>query len=181
MTRGPRARRLPAALLAAAGALALGGCTGSAANSQGMADRPYLEAHPGERTANLLLLADAPVGPGQLNFDGASAGRMTVTVPVGWKVVVECINYSTELSDGCAVVEAGTSRLAFPHSSISRPRLGLREGKSQRFTFTASKAGGYQIVDLAGDHRRFGMWDRFEVRAHVTPSIHGAIRVPAGE
>lgn len=74
-----------------------------------MAARPYLETNRSTRTVNLLLLADAPVGPGRFNFDGASAGRMTVTVPVGWKVVVECSNYSTELSEGCAVVDAGTA------------------------------------------------------------------------
>lgn len=144
-----------------------------------MAARPYLESHPKSRTVNLLLLADAPVGPGRFNFDGASAGRMTVTVPLGWTVVVECINESTELSHSCAIVPPNGSKPAFAHSSVSRPRFGLREGKSQQFRFTASKVGDYQIACLVPQHRSDGMWDHFDVRRGVRPTITGAVRVPS--
>lgn len=106
---------------------------------------------------------------------------MTVTVPVGWKVVVECSNYSTALSEGCAVVDAGTSRIAFPHASISRPHLGLQEAKSQQFASTGATAGDCQIVDLAHGRCAFGMWDHLDVRPHVAPSIRGAIRLPTEE
>lgn len=62
MTRGAGGRRMAAVGLGSIGALVLGGCTGNAANSQGMAARPYLEAHRPTRTVDLLLLADTPVG-----------------------------------------------------------------------------------------------------------------------
>ncbi len=175
MTR--RRGRRPIGLVAVvAGGLALAGCAGSAATVQGMPARPYLETRAATHTADLLLVADAPVGSGQFNFDGASAGQMTVTVPVGWRVVVECINDSTQLSHSCAIIQPRSSVVAFAGAAIARPRFGLRPGGSQRFSFTASRVGSYQIACLVAGHRQAGMWDRFVVRPGGRPAIRGAVR-----
>lgn len=173
-----RRRRLPAVALVAGGAVALAGCTGNAATTQGKPARPYLTAKTSTHTVHLMLLAGAPEGPGAFDFNGASAGRMTVTVPLGWHVDVLCLNYANELSNSCAIVPPHGDHPAFPGSATKHPFLGLRPGYSESFSFTASKVGNYQIVSLAAGHRDAGMWDRFIVRRHVRPSIKGAIGVP---
>ena len=174
----PRSPRLRAAALVAGGAVTLAGCTGNAATTQGKPARPYLTAKASCRTVHLMLLAGAPEGPGRFNFNGASAGRMTVTVPLGWHVDVLCLNYSSELSHSCAIVPPHGEHAAFSGSEIKNPFRGLRPGQSAAFSFTASKVGNFQIVCLVAGHRDAGMWDRFVVRPHVRPSIKGAIGVP---
>lgn len=170
--------RLGAAALVAGAAVTLTSCTGNAATTQAKPARPYLVSDASTRTVHLLLLAGTPEGPGRFNFDGASAGRMTVTVPLGWHVDVFCHNYSAELSQSCAVVPPRGAHPAFPGSEIKNPLRGLRPGLSTAFSFTASKAGSYQIACLVSGHRAAGMWDRFVVRRNVRPSIKGAIGVP---
>lgn len=176
--RRPRSRRLAAPALAATAALALGGCeiTGTAWTSRGQTASPYLswKGH----TAHLELLAGIPAGPGEFNFDGASAGRMTVTVPLGWTVVVTCVNYATNLSHSCNIVRAGSSKAAFPGSVMDNARGGLAPGKSTRFPFRTTRTGNFQIACLVNGHRDAGMWDRFDVRKGIgRPTIHGARRL----
>lgn len=173
--RGRRGLRPTGAfLLLAGGALALAGCANAAASVQGRSAAPLLSSSSAARTVHLQLLAADPNGTSQFNFDGASDGQMTITVPLGWTVDITCANRSTTLSHSCAVVSAGTRTVAFSGSSTPDPVEGVPPGKAEAFSFVASRTGTYDLVCLVPGHRGAGMWDRFVVRAGARPSIAGA-------
>lgn len=162
-------------LLLGAGALLLTSCASTADSVQGRSASPLLAYSSAKRTVDLELLAAAPSGSSQFNFDGASNGQMTITVPLGWKVNVTCSNDSTTLTHSCAIVEPNGSTPVFPGAAVAQPRRGVKPGSATVFSFVASKAGDYQIVCLVPGHRDAGMWDRFVVRSGGRPSITGAV------
>jgi len=166
------------ALLAGAGAIVLSSCLGSASTIQGESATPLLSSSPAHHTVYLELLAGAPSGTSTFNFDGAEGGRMTVTVPLGWTVEVTCINYSTKLTNSCAIVRGAA--LAFKGAESARAHRGLLPSKSSVFSFVANKAGDDEIVSLVPGHRALGQWDHFDVQPSVKPRIVGAHRVPQG-
>lgn len=105
------------------------------------------------------------------NFDGASNGQMTVNVPQGWSVTVQCNNKST-IPHSCAIVQSTSSTSpAFSGASTSDPTTGLQPNTSGSFTFTASSTGQYKIGCLVPGHMSAGMWDNFNVTSSGSPSI----------
>lgn len=167
-------RSLGGLLLLAGGALALAGCANAAASVQGRSATPLLSSSSASRSVQLQVLAADSSGSSPFNFDGASDGHMTITVPLGWTVDMTCANRSTTLSHSCAIVAPDSTTLAFAGSAAPHPREGIAPGKAAAFSFVASKAGNYQLVCLVPGHRDAGMWDRFVVRAGARPSIVGA-------
>jgi sulfocyanin len=158
----------------AIGPLALAGCTNATSSVQGQSASPLLATSPSTRTVELQVLAADSTGSSQFNFDGASDGAMTITVPLGWKIEVTCANRSTVLSHSCAIVQPASARLAFKGSSTSAPTMGVPPGKAEAFSFVANKAGSYQLVCLVPGHRDAGMWDHFVVSSGGRASIVGA-------
>lgn len=105
------------------------------------------------------------------NFDGFSNGKMTVNVPEGWSVTVQCNNKST-IPHSCAIVQSTSSTSpAFSGASTSDPTTGLQPNTSGSFTFTASSTGQFKIGCLVPGHMSAGMWDNFNVTSSGSPSI----------
>jgi sulfocyanin len=133
--------------------------TPSASSSQ------YLTIDSASQTVTLTLNITG------FNFNGDSSGKMTVQVPQGWKVTVDCNNKAT-IAHSCAIVQGKTSTtVAFSGASTTNPTQGIQPGTSQSFTFTASTAGQYNIVCLVPGHEAAGMWDNFVVTSSGSPSI----------
>lgn len=174
--RGASARQrfAGAAALVGASAMLLSGCLAAASTIKGREAKPLMSVANSTRTVHLHLLAADPGAPSQFNFDGASNGKMTITVPLGWTVKATCTNFSTVLTHSCAIVDPNTKTLAFADSAVPHPVQGLRPGKGAEFTFVASRPGTYELVCLVPGHRGLGMWDHFVVRAGAKPSITGA-------
>ncbi len=108
---------------------------------------------------------------GNFNFDGFSNGQMTVTVPQGWSVTVQCNNKST-VPHSCAIVQNTSSTSpAFSGAETSDPTSGLQPNTSGSFTFTAGATGQYLIGCLVPGHMSAGMWDHFDVVSGGSPSI----------
>jgi plastocyanin len=159
------------------GAVTLSACSqGTAADYvAGGPVNPPLSSSPRTRTVSLYLRASDPHGASPFNFDGASAGHMTITVPVGWRVDATCANESTILTHSCAIVDQGTTTLAFNGSAVPNPVRGVKQGSAETFSFVASRVGTYQLVCLVPGHREAGMWDWFQVRSGGVPSIAGVV------
>lgn len=105
------------------------------------------------------------------NFDGDSNGKMTVSVPEGWSVTMDCDNKST-IPHSCAVVQGASSTTPeFTGAETTNPLTGLQPGSSANFTFTASTTGNYRIGCLVPGHMAAGMWDNFNVTSGGSPSI----------
>lgn len=109
--------------------------------------------------------------PGGFNFDGYGNGKLTVTVPEGWKVVVTCTNRQS-LPHSCAIVSGPSSTTpAFLGASTPDPTTGLPQGQSATFSFTPNQTGTYRIACLVPGHEDAGMWDTLVVAWGSSPSI----------
>jgi sulfocyanin len=157
--------------LVAAGAMALG--------------TPLL--HAASHTADVTIIANKTAGGG-FAFNGYQRGGMTITVPVGWQVVVHFENTDTVthslavLASGAHTQVAPPSSPAFSGATTPSFSAGLPKGPEQTFTFEASKAGTYEFVCGVPGHAISGQWDALVVSAtaqapSVTPS--GAATITA--
>lgn len=76
------------------------------------------------------------------NFNAYSRGQVLVEVPLGWRVVVRCINTVSDGPHSCAIVDNSLSTgPAFPGASTPDPQRGLDPGQSATFSFLASRPG----------------------------------------
>lgn len=123
------------------------------------------------RTATLTLVSAYDTSNNGFNFDGYSKGALKVSVPEGWKVVVDCSNHAP-LNHSCAIVRNATaSAPAFPGAAIKDPQKGLAQGKQQTFRFKASRTGSYRIACLVPGHEPAGMWETLRVTAKGLPTL----------
>lgn len=123
------------------------------------------------KTATLKLIAGYQNVNNTLSFDGEAFGKLVVTVPAGWKVVV---NFSNEgkINHSAAVVTPTGTTPVFPGASIPNPTVGLPAGSSATFSFVAATAGNYRIACLVPGHEGLGMWATFNVTSGGLPTIH---------
>ena len=118
---------------------------------------------------------------GGLDFNGYQNGGMTITVPVGWQVVVHFTN-ANDLPHSAIVLAAGADKQAAPSTSpvfagaaTKNPGGGLPKGAKETFTFEASKAGTYELVCAVPGHAQSGMWAKLIVSPTATaPSVSPA-------
>jgi uncharacterized cupredoxin-like copper-binding protein len=115
---------------------------------------------------------------GGLAFNGYQRGAMTVTVPVGWEVVVNYQNADTT-AHSLAVMPSGAhqqmtppSAPAFAGAMTTNLVAGLPKGAKLTFTFEASKAGTYEFICGVPGHGVVGQWDTLAVSATAdAPSV----------
>lgn len=131
----------------------------------------YLRVDSTAQTALVTLIAGYPATDFQFNYDGYGNGSLTLTVPVGWQVTVQCANHST-VPNSCAVVtDAHAIQPAQPEWSTPDPRRGLNPGQSASFTFAPSTPGSFRIASLVAGSEASGMWLDLEVVRAGQPSL----------
>ena len=108
-TPSPTSQLTPQAPLASS-------ATPSSSNSQ------YMTVDSTTKTVNLMLNITG------FSFDGYSNGQMTVNVPQGWKVNVQCNNQTTSPHSCAVVAEATSTGPAFSGGSTTNPTTGLQPG-----------------------------------------------------
>jgi sulfocyanin len=140
-------------------------------------------------SVDVSIIAGKSDGDGGFDFNGYQKGAMTVTVPVGWQVVVHFTN-ANYLPHSLAVLPEGSEKQPAPSAApvfsgatTKELQAGLPKGTKQTFTFEASKPGTYEFVCGVPGHGVAGMWDRLVVSAtadapSVTPS--GAATIVVG-
>ena len=154
-------------------ALAAGALVATGAMAAGM---PVV--HAAAHSADVTILGGKK-GGGSMDFNGFQRGAMTVTVPVGWQVVMHFENADTPLPHSLAVMPAGAHQQvapsgapAFPGATTANFAAGLPKGGKQTFTFEASKAGTYDFVCGVPGHAVSGMWDSLVVSGTAdAPSV----------
>lgn len=180
-------RRVAWSLAAAALLGLLGGCgapsaspppahkksSSSAARQRSHASSPWLSYNSATKTATLKMVAGYNGALSGFNFDGYGKGKLVVSVPAGWNVVVNFSNKG-QLPHSLAVVTSHTgTTLAFPGASLPSADLtsGLAVGTTATFHFTPSTPGTYYLACLVYGHESLGMWDVLKVTSGGTPSI----------
>ena len=131
--------------------------TGSGSGTQPDPEQ-YLKADAATRTAVVTLIAGYPATDYQWNYNGYGNGTLTLTVPVGWEITVQCANRST-VPNSCAVVANSSARQPMePGWSTPDPQRGLDPGQSASFVFAPTTAGAYRIASLVPGSEASGMW-----------------------
>lgn len=158
----------PVRLLAA---LALLAAPAVAQTTAPQIDCTWLTVDTAARTATFQLTSGLTSLNGGLNFNGFNDGKLTLTVPQGWNVVVRFKNvdqvmmHSAEVIDSTKPIPAGPLDPAFPRAMTLKLNMGIPAGESDEFRFVATKAGAYWIFCAVPGHGLAGMWIKLRVSA----------------
>lgn len=115
------------------------------------------------RTATFQLVADG------LSFNGFADGKLTLTVPQNWNVVIQFTNRDANLAHSAEVIDtmkpmpAGPVDPTFPRAMTTKLTNGLGSGETDTFRFVANKAGSFLIFCAVPGHGLAGMWIRLKV------------------
>jgi len=115
------------------------------------------------------------------NFNGFSNGKMTLTVPTGWTVVVHYRNFSPLRHSFDVIPYTGKQPDAPPPPPVFKgattkdPVSGIGVGKEETITFLADKAGKYEYLCGVTGHAQAGMWNYLVVSSTAkAPSVRPA-------
>jgi sulfocyanin len=125
---------------------------------------------------------------GGFAFNGYQRGGMTITIPVGWQVVVHFENADSTAHSVAVLPSSAHTQVAPPSSpafaGATSPNFssGVAKGPQLTFTFEASKAGTYEFICGVPGHAISGQWDALVVSPtaeapSVTPSGAATITV----
>lgn len=129
---------------------------------------PFLWYAPAARTAHLRVSAGLDGNNGGMNFNGASKGGATITIPAGWRVRLSFVNrdavpHSAIIIADRPPVPAIPETPAFGGAYTTGLTAGLSTDQTDELNFTASPAGQYILVCGVPGHGASGMWIRFVV------------------
>ncbi len=116
------------------------------------------------KTAEFTLVAGKTAANGTFNFNGYAKGAMTITVPVGWRVVIHYKNSSALRHSFSVIPYTGTQPdksepPVFTGASTRDPVSGIAVGGQETITFVAGKPGKYEFFCGILGHALAGMWD----------------------
>src|SRR5467141_3949673 len=135
-------------------------------------DCSWLTVDTTAKTATFQLTAGLTPLNGGLNFNGFNDGKLTLTVPTNWTVVIRFANHDANLPHSAEVVDTTKPMPAgpvepptFPRAMTVRLMQGLASGEADSLRFVASRAGSYLIFCAVPGHGLAGMWIRLQVSA----------------
>ena len=141
----------------------------SAQASQASIDCTQLLVDTIAKTATFQLVAGQGNLNGGLNFNGFHDGKLTLTVPQNWTVVIQFVNkdpnmtHSAEIVDTTKPMPVGPVDPTFARAMTTKLNMGLASGETDTFRFVANKAGSFMIFCAVPGHGLAGMWIRFKV------------------
>ncbi len=155
----------------AAAVMVLAGLGGGALASQTAVhvDNAWLKTDTAAKTAEFTLVAGLTGSNGGMNFNGAGNGTLTLTVPVGWKVVLHFRNddqvlpHSAEVITEVAPVPVGAAPVAFEHAATKNATQGLPAGGKDDVHFVVDRVGKFLVFCAVPGHGAAGMWIRLDV------------------
>jgi sulfocyanin len=139
----------------------------------------FMSYDPAAKTVSLKLFAAHGSVNGGMNFNGASNGGSTITVPVGWSVSwsfknEDAIPHSAIVLANKMPLPAQPQDPAIPRAYTKDVTAGLPTNGTDQTTFKASPAGQYVIACGVPGHAPSGMWIHFDVSADAkVPSYTG--------
>ena len=141
-------------------------------------DPSWLSADATSRTATFDLIAGLTGANGALNFNGFRDGGLTLTVPLGWTVLMHFRNHDGMLPHSAEVIDTvhplplQPVTPAFPKAFTLRLAEGIPSEGRDDVRFIADRGGSYLIFCGVPGHGAAGMWIRLEVSGSVrTPTL----------
>lgn len=134
-------------------------------------DPTWLKADSAAAKVEVTLVAGLTGANGGMNFNGASAGSLTITVPARWTVVLHFTNNDQVLPHSVMVIPATTpvpvtvSAPAIAHAVTHRADQGLSSDTHEDVQFVAERPGSYLLYCAVPGHGAAGMWIHFDVSA----------------
>jgi len=148
-------------------------------------DSSWLHADTVTRTATFQLVAGLTGVNGALNFNGFRDGGLTLTVPLGWTVLLHFRNHDGMLPHSAEIIAdthplpVGPVAPAFARAFTLRLDQGLVSEQTDDLRFIADRGGSYLIFCGVPGHGAAGMWVRLAVSGSVRkPSVAAT---PAGK
>src|SRR6267142_2732635 len=144
-------------------------CVAQNPTTQSQIDCNWLTVDTTAKTATFQLTAGLTQLNGGLNFNGFNDGKLTLTVPTSWNVVIKFVNHDANLPHSAEVVDsvkpmpAGPVDPAFPRAMSVRLMQGIGSGETDSLRFVAGKPGTYLIFCAVPGHGLAGMWLRLKV------------------
>lgn len=134
----------------------------------------------------LDIIAGASPDNNHWNFNGATNGAMTITVPTGANVTINFKNSDPAMAHSIGVAPATTPPAAAPATQpaipgaitadAADPTKATLTNERESITFTASTPGDYTLLCYVPGHGLAGMWVRFVVGGEA--GVTGAPNVP---
>ena len=141
-------------------------------------DPSWLQVDTATKTATFQLVAGLTGRNGALNFNDFSDGGLTLTVPLGWTVVMQFRNHDGMLPHSAEIIPEAhplpTQPVtpAFPKAFTVRLAEGLPSEGRDDLRFVANSGGSYLIFCGVPGHGAAGMWIRLVVSDSIrTPSL----------
>lgn len=132
------------------------------------------------KVVEVALVAGKTSTNGTFNFNGYARGTMTLSVPVGWRVVIHYKNNSPLRHTLSVIAYTGTQPdkaepPVFVGASTRDLVDGIGPGREETITFVAGKAGKYEFFCGVLGHAQAGMWDFLVVSPTAkSPSVRPA-------
>jgi uncharacterized cupredoxin-like copper-binding protein len=138
--------------------------------------KQYMTVDNSTKTVTIKVIGGYNHVNDRLNFNGYANGQMTIQVPVGYKVNLDFQNNQGIPAE--VGIYDSSNNLAFPKAGVSiqdideNPSMMVAPGDEEKWSFTADKAGTYQIANYINffpefatgkQNRNVGMWDVFKV------------------
>jgi sulfocyanin len=133
------------------------------------ADSSQLSVDTVTKTATFQLVAGQTKLNSGLNFNGSNDGKLTLTVPQNWNVVIQFTNkdpnlpHSAEVVDTTKPMPAGPVDPTFARAMTTKLMTGLASGEADTLRFVANKPGSFMIFCAVPGHGLAGMWIRLKV------------------
>lgn len=110
--------------------------------------RRFLRWSRSARSVRLTLAAGLGSSNNGFNFDGYGRGELLVTVPLGWRMTIDCVNRSSRRASCAVVPSTQHGGPAIPGATTPDPVTGLAPGARASFAFTTRGTGSYRLVSL---------------------------------
>ena len=132
-------------------------------------DPAWVKSDSAASRVEVTLTAGLTGTNGGMNFNGASAGGLTLTVPVKWTVVLHFVNNDQVLPHSVMVIPATmpvpvtATAPAIPHAVTRNPDQGLSSDTHQDVQFVADRPGAFLLYCAVPGHGAAGMWIHFDI------------------
>jgi FtsP/CotA-like multicopper oxidase with cupredoxin domain len=149
--------------------------SGRAAPSGPMTMPAWFTIDSDARTVQLEVVAGQTPDNNYWNYNGAINGDMAITVPEGYRVVINLVNRDPNMAHSLGIEEPLTNFALPPQPSpvfagaVTQNPTSMIDatmpGESEMVEFVAERAGNYMMVCYIPGHTAVGMWLYFNVSA----------------